>query len=458
MLKVPAGESELKSPRIASTDDPSFRAPFLLALFFGASSGLSLPKLLHFLRFHNPSFFSSTNCLTPISDLWPCDLPRHVAVEPTDFLVGAITLLLLVLPWEIARQFALASRKNRLFWFLTTIVGFFVLLFFAAWFEPFWEDRRMLLFGALGKRALQPRIIDFLRLWHFEWGIAWGQLIPAALIAGASPCKASSVLSEKSGLRPISLCSLFWIAIVAGVTYELVSEIVVSLMGFSKQPILFQVPKALGGFGALVVAGKHAWLIRATPPLGTSKRAVKPEKKLVPFLRAYQVGLWLILFLSLSLLALQAIVPPDLDVTPNPSGRTEFACPFLSTAEVIAAGYILLIGILFGEVIKITAAAVPQGDRLWRVGVYCQIRVAIPAALALSWNWLQAGVVFLFLGSRLCNLVPALGEELLTLRGGRAPWLLAALAVLGARSCSSLLGGHVRELEGRANERPRVSG
>lgn len=443
----------MRFKRPSVTDRPSFRVWFLFAFFFGASSALFLPKLISFLRFHPPILFRSENCLSPISDLWPCDLPRQVAAEPMDFIGAGMMLLLLVLPWEIARRFAIARKRNRLFWFLTTVVNVFVLLLCASWYDRFWEDRRMLLFGVLGETALEPAVIDFLRLWYLESRIAWAQLIPAAFVAAIGYSDAKAPVRQEGPFSPKFLNSLLWIGIAAGVTYELVSEIVPSLMGLSRKHILFHVAKPLGGLIALVVVAKHAWFLQAAPALGVGATRFGGESNLVLLLRIYQVLLWLFVFLSLSLLALQASFPPGLDVVPSPSGRSHAVCPFLSTAELNTAVCALLTGIVFGELIKIAAPALPERSRLWRVGVHWQIWVAVPAASALSWNWLQAAVAFIISGATLGDSIPALAEELRTLRGGPAPWLLIACAVFGARSASSELVRCLRELARPANDR-----
>lgn len=411
-------------------------------------SALALPKLFSFLRYRKPRFFISAHCLPPIDPLWPCCLPRHAAIEPMDIGAGVLTLVLLLLPWELARKFALILGRNRLHRFLSVIVGFLLLLYLGAWMDGFWEDRRLLLFGALGQAVFETRVIDFFGLWCFEWGVAWTQLIPAAIITSAVSGATSDIVHKKTPVSQKIAGSLPWIPIVAGSAFELFLEIAVFFLDLSEQSMFFTLQKAVGCFVIFLVTTKQAWLLRNGGQPHRQIELIKVKPDLLSLVPGYRIGLWLFAFGCIAVLFLQTITPPQVDVVASPLGQSKPVCPVLSTAELANAGYLLFFGLVYGELLKIAGAAVPQGVALWRAGIRCQLAVAFPAASALLWNWLQAGAVILVLtttGSH--EIAPALADELQAPRGGTAPWLLAVCALFGAWSCSSLLSRNARKSE-----------
>lgn len=423
------------------------RANLLLASFFGAFSAVVLPKLFSFLRLHAPKFFLSKDCVPPISELWPCCLPRHVALEPVDFVAGLATLALLLTPWEIARQCSLYLQKKRLRWFLSAIVGVLVLLFFAAWADSFWADRKELLFRTQWNPTLGARAIDYFTAWYFGWGVAWAQLIPAALIAAAGDANKGTARKVRSWVSRGALSRLLWILIVSGSSYELVLEFVLALLGFSQQSVVYKVQKVVGCFAIFLVAAKHTWLLSDTSEVAPSNVSRRSGRYVPQLVRMYRLGVRLLLFSALTLLALSVVMPPDLDVVADPRAQAHSVCPFLSTEELLRAGWVLFVGLAFGELMKITAVATSESVRLWRAALHCQLWVSLPAALALSWNWLQAGAALLLLAKvDSLGLTAPLAEELQNLRGGPVPWLCAACALVGTRSALSLLRENFRNV------------
>lgn len=336
----------------------------------------------HFWR----SFVETSVCLPPEEvppPLRGCLVKHSSAPPPWAPARFALALIFFLFPWEVARYWALREKRIRLYYSFSLIVLGMWFPWSGVWWYSVWWGRWP---GVLG---LCPGCLRFLDLqwWNFQFSQPWLQFLPFAVVIDMLVRRdwgSNKAQPADMRFRGLALARLaVWGALAALLAYEL---LLLAIDGFGPWDQFL----GLGFLGFIVVFFHRSWLY-ATAGDVQGGASAREEWRLSKVLRAGAVIFGGILIVT----AIASLIFPNhgffpLDVAINPIGQKSEVCPFLSTWNLAAAIFVILLGIFLGELLKVAAPA-RLGARLWTAGIVFQLLVACPLGAAVGWQWLQAG-------------------------------------------------------------------